>query len=121
MRKLLKHSIKILSKFLTFFPCLLSSAILFYLRSVFIINMIYLNILLLGMILCLGAPIFIDTLIGVNIYDQNSIYSMSLFQIRICCATVFCFLFFLSFDYLFFMLNKSKIRLKLSIFNKPIM
>ena len=29
--------------------------------------------------------------------------------------------FFLSFDYLFFMLNKSKIRLKLSIFNKPIM
>jgi uncharacterized membrane protein len=93
----------------------LSSVILCYLRSKFSINMIYLNILLIfGIVLCLGAPIIINTLTGVNIYDPNLNYSMSFFQIRICCATVFLHLLIY-----FFVLNK--IRLKLSIFNKPIM
>lgn len=66
------------------------------------------------MVLCLGAPISMYTLTGVNIYDQNSIYSMSLFQFRICCATVLWHL-------LIYLVVLNKIRLKLSIFNnKPI-
>lgn len=71
---------------------------------------------ILGMVLCLGAPIFINTLTGVNIYDPDLKYSMSFFQFRICCATVFLHLLIY-----FFVLNKIKIRLKLSIFNKPVM
>jgi hypothetical protein len=95
----------------------LSSVILCYIRSDFSINMIYFNILfILGMVLCLGAPIFINTLTGVNIYDPDLKYSMSFFQFRICCATVFLHLLIY-----FFVLNKIKIRLKLSIFNKPVM
>jgi hypothetical protein len=82
------------------------------------INIIYLNILLiLGIVLCLYAPILFYSFTGVNIFNYSSItdsvYSMSLFNFRICCATVFLHLLI----YLF-VLNQN--RLKLSIFNKPI-
>jgi hypothetical protein len=78
----------------------------------------YLNILLIvGIVLCLGAPSLIYTLTGVNIYDQysitDSIYSLSLIKIRMCCATVFLHLLIY-----FYVLNKN--RLKQYIFNKHV-
>jgi hypothetical protein len=83
------------------------------------INKIYLNIiLLLGIVLFFFAPILIYMLTGVNIYDPNNItnshYSMSLFKLRICLATVFVHLLIY-----FCILNKKW--LKSSIFNKPIL
>jgi hypothetical protein len=83
------------------------------------INIIYLNIiLLLGIVLFFCAPILIYMLTGVNIYDPNtitnSLYSMALFKLRICLATVFVHLLIY-----FCILNKKW--LKSSIFNKPIL
>jgi len=57
-------------------------------------NINYLNILLLiGIGFSLYAPILFYSLTGVNIYDNSSItesgHSAVLFNIRICCATVF--------------------------------
>ena len=83
------------------------------------INKKYLNILwLFGIVLSLGAPTLIDTMIGVNIYDQyyitESIYSKSVINIRITCATVFL--------YSIICLWLSNVdRLKQAIFNKPIL
>jgi hypothetical protein len=83
------------------------------------INIIYLNIiLLLGIVFFFGAPILIYMWTGVNIYDPNTItnspYSMALFKLRICLATVFVHLLIY-----FCILNKKW--LKASIFNKPIL
>lgn len=85
------------------------------------INIIYLNIfLVLGIVLCLSAPILIYIFTGINIYNNSSItdsvYSMSLFNIRICCATVFLHLLIY-----FFVLNKNRIKLSRLKYYKPIM
>jgi len=83
------------------------------------INIIYLNIiLLLGILLIFGTPLLIYMWTGVNIYDPNTItnspYSMALFKLRICLATVFVHLLIY-----FCILNKKW--LKASIFNKNIL
>jgi len=78
-----------------------------------------LNILLIvGIVLCLGAPSLIYALSGVNIYDDlsitESIYSRSLFNIRLCCATVF-------FNMLLYFCVLNKNRLKVFTLNKNVM
>jgi hypothetical protein len=83
------------------------------------LSTIYLNIFLLfGIGFCLSVPILIYFLTGVNIYNNSSftdsIYSMSLFEIRKICATVCLYLLIY-----FVLFNKNK--LKQSILNKPIM
>ena len=64
------------------------------------INTKYFIILgLFGIVLSPGAPTFIYSMTGVNIYEQHniteSIYSKSVINIRITCATVFYILFFI--------------------------
>jgi hypothetical protein len=81
------------------------------------INTKYLNIcLVFGLVLSLGAPSLIYYFTGVNLYDKaaitESIYSKSLIDIRITCATVF-----ISSIILLWHTNINK----LSIFNKPIL
>jgi hypothetical protein len=83
------------------------------------INTKYLNIgLLTGIVLILGFPTLIQIMSGVSIYDQTfiteSIYSKSLINIRITCATVF--VYFLAYWWIF-----NIDRLKRSILNKPLM
>ena len=80
------------------------------------LNIFYLNSLLIfGIGLCLCAPILIYYFTGLNIYDYSSIvesvYSNSLFSIRITFATVL-----LNLIVLLACLNYN--RLKLTIFNK---
>lgn len=83
------------------------------------INTKYLNILwLFVIVLSFSAPSLIYTMTGVNIYDQytisESIYSKYFTNIRITCA--------MAFWYSIFYLWLSNVdRLKLSIFNKPIL
>ena len=85
--------------------------------SKYSININYFNsFLLLGIGFCLFAPILIYYLTGVNIYDKysftDSASSSPLYNIRLCCATVF-----LNLIILFVYLNNNKF----SKLNKPIM
>jgi len=82
------------------------------------LNIFYLNsFLIFGVVLCLFAPILIYYFTGWNIYDYSSIlesvYSSSLFSIRITFATVL-------FNFIVLLACLNYNRLKLTIFNKPI-